>query len=322
LNVKRAAAHFAQQPTKIWESRRFALGQIDDFTSLFVNPEGGSEDRLIYQGVFYLFAATDLPSLTACGTLYIDYEIEFSIASLIDVGTLRTGYLLLESSTTGTPSAPLSAAVVSPANRSGFPVDSIEYTYTGGASSIITLRDLEPASYAIESRWQLSAPAGTSSTSTVSTTWQILSSGATWSDLSSAITQTNVGLTPTGGTYAMSIARNNFAAIALVTAFGDFTFQVTASALAAGWTYGSNLMQLKVIKLATPAPSSLGHNPRTMGKRANFVMDGRKYHKQQKNSYIPEKPVERPALVCCGDMSSISTSSCPSCLTREKGIVN
>jgi len=42
----------------------------------------GSDARLIYQGVFYMFAATALASGLACGNLYIDYEIEFNVPQL------------------------------------------------------------------------------------------------------------------------------------------------------------------------------------------------------------------------------------------------
>lgn len=81
-NVSFAAAHVGNVNTQVWEPCRFPFGVLDDFTTLFTSTNGGQEDRLIYQGVYYLLAASDLPSLTALGNIYIEYEIELNIPIL------------------------------------------------------------------------------------------------------------------------------------------------------------------------------------------------------------------------------------------------
>ncbi len=58
-NVSVAAAHLGQAICQIWEPQCFPLGVVDDYTTLFTSLEG-PEDRLIYQGIFYLIAASTL----------------------------------------------------------------------------------------------------------------------------------------------------------------------------------------------------------------------------------------------------------------------
>lgn len=80
-NVRQAAAHINQSISQIWEPRSFPFGVLDDFTTLFTNLNGG-ENRLIYQGVFYLIAASFLGPDFGIGNIYIEYECEFSIQQL------------------------------------------------------------------------------------------------------------------------------------------------------------------------------------------------------------------------------------------------
>jgi hypothetical protein len=80
-NINIAAAHFGQEVCQVWEARAFPFGVVDDFTTLFCRISD-AEARLIYQGVYYLFAASDIAADTACGNLYIDYEIEFYVPQL------------------------------------------------------------------------------------------------------------------------------------------------------------------------------------------------------------------------------------------------
>jgi len=80
-NVRQAAAHINEAISQIWEPRAFDFGILDDFTTLFTNLNGG-ENRLIYQGVFYLIAASTLGPDLPLGNIYIEYECEFSIQQL------------------------------------------------------------------------------------------------------------------------------------------------------------------------------------------------------------------------------------------------
>lgn len=87
-NVQLAAAHYSEGISQIWEPRVFEFGVDsvrDGFTSLYTSLTQ-AEARLIYQGVFYLIAASDLflsaEGKTPLGNIYISYEIEFSIPQL------------------------------------------------------------------------------------------------------------------------------------------------------------------------------------------------------------------------------------------------
>lgn len=87
-NVQTAAAHYGEKISQVWEARAFRFG-VDDvndgFTTLYTSTTD-AEARLIYQGVFYLIAASDLfkgsPTTTPLGNIYIQYEVEFSIPQL------------------------------------------------------------------------------------------------------------------------------------------------------------------------------------------------------------------------------------------------
>jgi hypothetical protein len=80
-NLQRAAAHEGQAVTQIWQKQVFSMGQSPSFTDLFTDTNG-DDPRLFIQGVFYLMAGTDLPAGIPLGTIYVDYEIEFTIPQL------------------------------------------------------------------------------------------------------------------------------------------------------------------------------------------------------------------------------------------------
>lgn len=81
-NLSTAAAHLGQEVCKVWESKRFPFGIVDDYTTLFVDP-ATSDLRLAIQGVYYILAASDLlAEISSLGNLYIEYEIEFYIPIL------------------------------------------------------------------------------------------------------------------------------------------------------------------------------------------------------------------------------------------------
>jgi len=81
-NINQAAAHAGQAICQVWELQSFPFGIRDDYTTLFTSLTGAAENRLVYQGVYYLLAATDLPPSLACGNIYVDYEVEFYIPQL------------------------------------------------------------------------------------------------------------------------------------------------------------------------------------------------------------------------------------------------
>lgn len=81
-NVNVAAAHLGQKITQVWEFCNFPFGVVDSFTTLFTALENASDDRLVYQGNYYLIAASDLAPALPLGNIYVSYEIEFSIPQL------------------------------------------------------------------------------------------------------------------------------------------------------------------------------------------------------------------------------------------------
>jgi len=82
-NVSIAVAHQGQQITQIWEPVVFDMAQIGTFTDLYTEVGTTSSDpRLSLQGIFYLIAASVLPSNIPLGNVYIDYEVQFSIPFL------------------------------------------------------------------------------------------------------------------------------------------------------------------------------------------------------------------------------------------------
>lgn len=84
-NLSIAAAHLGQSVCKIWETRSFPFGIVDNYTSLFTD-FSGIDDRLIYQGIYYLLAGSEIdPTVSALGNLYIEYEIEMIIPVLQQV---------------------------------------------------------------------------------------------------------------------------------------------------------------------------------------------------------------------------------------------
>jgi hypothetical protein len=82
-NISTAAAHQGQQICQIWQPQVFPFGVTDDYTTLYTSLEDDMvlENRLIFQGVFYLIAASDLP-VGPMGNIYIEYECEFYIPQL------------------------------------------------------------------------------------------------------------------------------------------------------------------------------------------------------------------------------------------------
>lgn len=80
-NMNQAAAHIGERVNQVSEHALYPFGIRDSFTSLYTSLTE-AEARLIYQGVFYLLAASSLPNNLQLGNIYLEYEIEFSINQL------------------------------------------------------------------------------------------------------------------------------------------------------------------------------------------------------------------------------------------------
>jgi hypothetical protein len=252
-NVNRAAAQYAQQPSKIWQSQRYALGIVDEYTDLFVNTTDGSEDRLVYQGVWSLIAATELPTSSALGTIYLDYEIELSIPSLENVQDITYQSASVVSTAVGTPAAPLGAMVLKDVAQLSYPPSNIEFTYQGGASSLLTFYGLEAGVYELNSVWQGQIAAG-SGVQLFSTTWQVVGAGPDVGFLPSAsstsTTSTFSQSAATGQT--ASLVRNNFRDTLYLPQYTQsLSLGVVCGALGTGASYVTP-MAVVFQKLATP----------------------------------------------------------------------
>lgn len=82
LNLQIAASHIGQQNFQIWERASVPFGIADEYTTLYTSLRNIVDARLVYQGEYYVIAASALPVDQPLGNIYIDYEIEFSIPVL------------------------------------------------------------------------------------------------------------------------------------------------------------------------------------------------------------------------------------------------
>lgn len=277
LNVQKAAAHFAERPTKIWESRDFPMGKVDEFTNYFINTTQGTENRLVYQGVFYLIAATDLPANSAIGTLYFDYEVAFSIPALENVEDDFYFQLALEGDSDGSSSAPFGGAVV-PWTGQGYPVNNVVYSFVGAATELLTMSDVKPGLYQLRSEWQgtLSSASGTY---TVSTTWAITngSSGIVEfvANNGQSLTQTNFNGT-LGTATSASLVRNNFTALVRVTEFlPALTLTPSTNTVGGSTVYGTNRFHFVWNRVPEPE-STIAAAPGREVRRSRILRECRK----------------------------------------------
>lgn len=93
-NIQVAAAHQGQQINQIWEPMTFDMKQAGTFTDLYtqVGLSETDDPRLVYQGTFYLLAASVLGSTLPLGNLYVRYKVLFSIPYL-STNSYGGGYL-------------------------------------------------------------------------------------------------------------------------------------------------------------------------------------------------------------------------------------
>jgi len=80
-NLQRAAAHFGEKPTKLWEDKFWEIKDVDPLTDLYIDTDG-TDPRWTNQGRFLLLANSAIPAGTACGNIYLDYDVEFFIPQL------------------------------------------------------------------------------------------------------------------------------------------------------------------------------------------------------------------------------------------------
>jgi len=145
-NINVAAAHLGQRICQIWEDQVFPFGVVDDFTSLFTSLTE-AEARLIYQGVFYLMAASTLPPNSSLGNLYIAYEVELNIPQLSPGDIQQQFSLLIEAPGSATAGVPLWSGA--PAQQAEIPNNIIwnVTTLTVPACNQVTLSGLGLGTY-------------------------------------------------------------------------------------------------------------------------------------------------------------------------------
>jgi len=151
-NISVAAAHLGQQICQIWEDQVFPFGIVDAYTTLFTSLEG-AENRLIYQGIFYILAASELGGSLNLGNLYVDYEVEFYIPQLSEVTALKAYYqIYLTGNTAGvTPALPFGTACDEVAPPTGLPPNSglTLDSFIAGTGQITIGQTLPPGPYVI-----------------------------------------------------------------------------------------------------------------------------------------------------------------------------
>lgn len=154
LNINRAAAQYREKVNQIWEARIYPFGTLDPMQDYYIDTSSGSENRLVYQGLFYLLAASDIPAGEALGNIYISYRLRLAIPSLSQSSIKLQRDLFLDGSTTAlTYDKPFGTAQPVP-----FLVDgvgsNINYTYDG-TTGVFTLTDVPLGLYTLNVRFGL-----------------------------------------------------------------------------------------------------------------------------------------------------------------------
>jgi hypothetical protein len=88
-NLQRAAAHYGESPVELWSRTFWEIKDVDPLTDLYVDSDG-TDPRWTNQGRLVVLAASAIASSTACGNIYLDYDVEFFIPQL--ELTPNTGY--------------------------------------------------------------------------------------------------------------------------------------------------------------------------------------------------------------------------------------
>jgi len=80
-NLQRAAAHYGEKPVQVWDKTFWEIKDVDPLTDLYVDSDG-TDPRWTNQGRLVVLAASAIANGTACGNIYIDYDVEFYIPQL------------------------------------------------------------------------------------------------------------------------------------------------------------------------------------------------------------------------------------------------
>jgi len=92
-NLQRAAAHYGEKPVRVWDKTFWEIKDVDPLTDLYVDSDG-SDPRWTNQGRLVVLAASAITSSTACGNIYLDYDVEFYIPQLEQTPSTGYGYKL------------------------------------------------------------------------------------------------------------------------------------------------------------------------------------------------------------------------------------
>jgi len=239
VNVNKAIAQYAAEANKLWQTQRYELGQLDSYTDLYIHPVEGTEKRLVYQGVWYLVAATDIAPNTPLGTIFLDYEIEYSIPSLENVEKASNQTLNIKAAAVGTaPAQPLSSAVEEGTDPN-FPPTNIDYEFVSSPGSTLILKNLRKGAYLVTSHWSGQITAGSGAQS-LATTWEVVSpSSVLFSSGVSSSTESSFSQSAATGQTA-SLARTVFAKTIYVPAFTrEVVLSVESSTPGTGFTFNT-----------------------------------------------------------------------------------
>jgi hypothetical protein len=94
-NLQRAGAHLGEKPVQVWQGSEkpvfWEIKDEDPLTDLYCDSDG-TDPRWTNQGRFVLIAASAIASGTACGNIYLDYDLELFIPQLELSPTTGYGY--------------------------------------------------------------------------------------------------------------------------------------------------------------------------------------------------------------------------------------
>lgn len=93
-NLQRAGAHLGEKPVQVWQGSEkpvfWEIKDVDPMTDLYCDSDG-TDPRWTNQGRFVLLAASAIASGTACGNIYLDYDVEFYIPQMESTPTFGYG---------------------------------------------------------------------------------------------------------------------------------------------------------------------------------------------------------------------------------------
>lgn len=139
-NMNIGSAQVGKQFNQISQHQVYPFGIRDAFTTLFTSLTE-AEERLVYQGVFYLLSASTIAPTVELGNIFIEYECEFSINQLainVTEDLVANLGLIFDDNSLGIDNP---MGTVAPGPIGGPYQNNVPYTYDGAGNLTMQLTD-------------------------------------------------------------------------------------------------------------------------------------------------------------------------------------